>query len=177
MLGERRRFSKYCLYEGSVRVPLILAGPDTPSRLRGTVDDRPAELVDVLPTLLSVAGVPTQPEFPGKSLLAEPARAGSFSEMHGTGYEEVQQAPAYMWRTRDWKLITYLPGDAADAGRRVGEVMGELYDLRADPLEVENLFEDPGHLSVRERLSGELLMHLASAWARHPWQAAKPPLA
>ena len=177
MLGERRRFSKYCLYEGSVRVPLILAGPDTPSRLRGKVDDRPAELVDVLPTLLSVAGVPTQPEFPGKNLLAEPARAGSFSEMHGTGYEEVQQAPAYMWRTRDWKLITYLPGDAADAGRRVGEVMGELYDLRADPLEVENLFEDPSHLSVRERLSGELLMHLASAWARHPWQAAKLPLA
>jgi len=177
MLGERRRFSKYCLYEGSVRVPLILAGPDTPSHLRGTMDDRPAELVDVLPTLLSVAGEPTQREFPGTSLLAEPARSGSFSEMHGTGYEEVQQAPAYMWRTRDWKLITYLPGDAADATSRVGEAMGELYDLRADPLEVVNLYEDPGHLSVRERLTGELLLHLASAWSRYPWQAAKPPLA
>jgi arylsulfatase len=176
MLGERRRFSKYCLYEGSVRVPLILAGPDTPTRLRGTIDERPAELVDVLPTLLSVAGETTPPELPGASLLAEPARAGSFSEMHGTGYEKAQKAPAYMWRTRDWKLITYLPGDAADAEARVGGAKGELYDLRADPLEIENLYEDPDHLSVRERMTGELLMHLASVWAQHPWQPAKPHL-
>ena len=178
MLGERRRFSKYCLYEGSVRVPLILAGPAIPEGLRGTVDDRPAELVDVLPTLLSVAGEEPPPEFPGASLLAEPARAGSFSEMHGTGYETVQRAPAYMWRTRDWKLVTYLPGDAAGgSAARAYEVKGELYDLRADPREVENLYEKADHLSVRERLTGELLMHLASVWARHPWQAARPPLA
>lgn len=176
MLGERRRFSKYCLYEGSVRVPLILAGPGIPTGLRGTVDDRPAELVDVLPTLLSVAGE-APPEFPGESLLAEPARAGSFSEMHGTGYEETQQAPAYMWRTRDWKLITYLPGNAADAEKRVREAQGELYDLKNDPRELENVYDDPDNLSVRERLKGELLMHLASTWARHPWQTARPPLA
>jgi arylsulfatase A-like enzyme len=177
MLGERRRFSKYCLYEGSVRVPLILAGPGIPEGLRGTADDRPAELVDVLPTLLSVAGEAAPPEFPGASLLTEPARTGSYSEMHGTGYEKVQRAPAYMWRTRDWKLVTYLPGDAADAASRAHEAKGELYDLRADPRELENLYENPGHLSVRERLRGELLMHLASVWARYPWQAARTPLA
>jgi arylsulfatase A-like enzyme len=174
MLGERRRFSKYCLYEGSVRVPLILAGPGT--RQQGTVDERPAELVDVLPTLLSVAEQTTPPQLPGASLLAEPARAGSFSEMHGTGYEKAQKAPAYMWRTHDWKLITYLPGDAADAQAQVREAQGELYDLRADPQELENLYEDPDHLSVRERLTGELLMHLASVWARYPWQPARPQL-
>jgi arylsulfatase len=174
MLGERRRFSKYCLYEASVRVPLILAGPGT--RQQGTVDERPAELVDVLPTLLSVAEEPTLPQLPGTSLLAEPARAGSFSEMHGTGYEKAQKAPAYMWRTHDWKLITYLPGDAADAQARVREAQGELYDLRADPRELNNLYGDPDHLSVRERLTGELLMHLASVWARHPWQPARPQL-
>ena len=171
MLGERRRFSKYCLYEGSVRVPLILAGPGARS---STVDYRPAEHVDVLPTLLSVAREGTPPGFPGASLLAEPTRVGSFSEMHGTGYEEVQQAPAYMWRTREWKLITYVPGDAA--GARLREAEGELYDLRADPLELDNLYGDPNHLSVRERLTGELLIHLASAWAGHPWQPARPPL-
>jgi arylsulfatase A-like enzyme len=174
MLGERRRFSKYCLYEGSVRVPLILAGPGTSQQ--GTVDERPAELVDVLPTLLSVAEETTPPQLPGATLLAEPARAGSFSEMHGTGYEKAQKAPAYMWRTHDWKLITYLPGDAADAQVRVREAQGELYDLRADPGEFENLYGDPDHLSVRERLTGELLMHLASVWARYPWQSARPQL-
>jgi arylsulfatase A-like enzyme len=174
MLGDRRRFSKYCLYEGSVRVPLIVAGPGVPDRLRGTTDDRPAELVDVLPTLLSVAGEAKPPEFPGANLLAEPARTANFAEMHGKGYTRLQEAPAYMWRTRDWKLITYLPGVVADAGARVHEARGELYDLRADPNEYENLYDDPGHLSVRERLTRELLMHLASAWAKYPFRAAKP---
>ena len=177
MLGVRRRFSKYCLYEGRVRVPLILAGPGVSEGLRGPVDDRPAELVDVLPTLLSVAGEEQPPEFPGANLLTQPARTGSFSEMHGTGYETVQKAPAYMWCTRDWKLVTYLPGDAAGAAARVREAKGELYDLRSDPLEHENLYEKADYLSVRERLTGELLMHLASVWARRPWQAARPPLA
>jgi arylsulfatase len=173
MLGQRRRFSKYCLYEGSVRVPLILAGPGT--TLDGTVDDRPAELVDVLPTLLSVTGEAIPSGLPGASLLAGPTRAGGFSEMHGTGYEEEQQAPAYMWRTRDWKLIAYVPGDAA--GARLREAQGELYDLGADPLELHNLYDDPDRLEVRERLTGELLMHLASTWASHPWQPAVTPLA
>lgn len=176
MLGDRRRFSKYCLYEGSVRVPLIVAGPGIPARLQGTTDDRPAELVDVLPTLLSVAGEATSPEFTGASLLAEPARAGCFAEMHGTGYEKRQKAPAYMWRTHDWKLITYLPGDVADTVARVHEARGELYDLRADPHEHKNLYGDPGHLSVRERLTREFLMYLAHAGAKYPWQPAKPRL-
>jgi arylsulfatase len=172
MLGQRRRFSKYCLYEGSVRVPLMLAGPGTPD---GAVDDRPAELVDVLPTLLSVTGEAIPTGLPGASLLAGPTRAGCFSEMHGTGYEEAQQATAYMWRTRDWKLITYVPGDAA--GARLREAQGELYDLGADPLELDNLYDDRDHLEVRERLTTELLVHLASSWAGHPWQPAGTPLA
>ena len=95
--------------------------------------------------------------------------------MHGTGYEEAQQAPAYMWRTRDWKLITYVPGDAA--GARLREARGELYDLGADPLELDNLYDDRDHLEVRERLTTELLVHLASSWAGHPWQPAGTPLA
>jgi arylsulfatase A-like enzyme len=152
----------------------MVAGPNVLAHLRGTDDYRPAELVDVLPTLLSVAGETIPPEFPGASLLDEPVRAGCFTEMHGTGYEKIQKPPAYMWRTDDWKLITYLPGDVAGAGRR--EPRGELYDLHADPREYENLYEDPGHLSVRERLTGELLMHLASIWAKYPWRAAKPQL-
>jgi arylsulfatase A-like enzyme len=44
MLGDRGRVSKYCLYDGSIRVPMIIAGPGV---LQGKVDLRPAELVDV----------------------------------------------------------------------------------------------------------------------------------
>ena len=176
MLGDRHRFSKYCLYDPSVRVPMILAGAGVPDQLRGTTDDRYAELVDVLPTLISVSGGSKPPELPGRSLLAEPTRSGAFCEMHGTGYEPRELAPAYMWRERDWKLITYTPGTAAGATSRVDEAKGELYDLRNDPDEFENLYENPAHFETRERLQNEVLMHLAGAWSKFPRQAARPPL-
>lgn len=155
---------------------MILAGAGVPKDLHGTTDDRLAELVDVLPTLLSVAGGSKPPELPGKSLLTEPIRSGAFSEMHGTGYEPREQAPAYMWRERDWKLITYTPGTAAGSTSHVDEAEGELYDLRNDPNEFTNLYEDPEHFETRERLQNELLMHLAGAWAKFPRQTSKPPL-
>jgi arylsulfatase A-like enzyme len=176
MLGDRHRFSKYCLYDPSVRVPMIVAGAGVPERLRGTTDDRPAELIDVLPTLLSVAGGSKPPELPGRSLLAEPTRSGAFCEMHGTGYEPREQAPAYMWRTRDWKLITYTPGTAAASTSRAAEARGELYDLRNDPDEFDNLYGDPAHLDTQERLQGDLLMHLAGAWSKFPRRTSKSPL-
>ena len=119
MLGDRyHRFSKYSFYEGSVRVPLILAGAGVPVEKFGTVEDRPAELVDVLPTLLKIAGEQVPAHLPGFDLLSELRRSGGFSEMHGGGYEPVQQAPSYMWRTKDWKLILHLPGNAVDADYR-----------------------------------------------------------
>jgi arylsulfatase A-like enzyme len=168
MLGDRGRITKYCLYEGSVRVPLIVAGPGA---TRPQVDGRSAELVDVMPTLLDAAELEVPPELPGSSLLRPPARRGAFAEMHGQGYENVQQAPAYMWRTGEWKLILHLPGELHDAAARTDDVRGELYHLTEDPCEVRNLYEDPAHLPVRERLTRALLMRLACAHAAYPQRA------
>jgi arylsulfatase A-like enzyme len=173
MLGDRRHhFGKYCLYEGSVRVPLIIAGPTVPLHKQGTVDDRPAELVDVLPTLLDVAAGSIDPRLPGKSLLAPPCRRGAFSELHGTGYESIQQLPAYMWRTKEWKLILYQLGNITDAMLHNDDIGGELYDLRNDPHEWTNLYEADQFRRVRETLTHQLLMQLAIAWGKYPHQAA-----
>jgi arylsulfatase A-like enzyme len=178
MLGDRfHRFSKYSLYEGSVRVPLFISGAGVPAELKGSTDDRYAELIDVLPTLLQVAGAPIPQQLPGRSLLEAPVRTGSFAEMHGSGYEPLQQAPAYMWRTQDWKLILYLPGELAGATARTGLAQGELYDLRADPHEWNNLYDDAAVLDVRERLTRDLLMYLACVWARYPYRPARAKLA
>ncbi len=173
MLGDRfHRFSKYSMYEGSVRVPLIIAGAGVPAQRQGTADERYAELVDILPTLMHVAGEATSPELPGHSLLGSPRRMGGFAEMHGGGYEPLQMAPTYMWRTRDWKLILHLPGEISDASLRLADVQGELYDLRNDPHEWTNLYDDSQHLATRERLTRDMLMHLACAWAKYPRQVA-----
>lgn len=174
MLGDRRhRFSKYCLFDGSVRVPLVLSGKGVPVERQGNVDPRPAELVDVLPTLVSAAGGKVDPRLPGRSLLDPPCRLGTFTEIHGSGYEQVQHAPAYLWRTPQWKLILYLTGDLPGAMARVDQVRGELYHLEEDPNEWTNLYGEPAYLAKREELTCQLLMHLACAWAAYPGQAMR----
>jgi arylsulfatase A-like enzyme len=176
-LGDRRHcFDKFSMYEGSVRVPMILGGSALPGALRSTVDPRPAELVDVLPTLMQVAGLDVPPCLPGRSLLDPPCREGQFCEMHGRGYESRQAAPTWMWRSGGWKLILHQPGWLADAAAS-DTMQGELYDLRADPLELQNLYNDPAHLATRERLLRQLIFHLSRQMARYPAMPGGPSIA
>lgn len=68
-LGEHGRWSKYTMYEEAVHVPLILK---VPGGLAGTRRPQLVELVDVLPTLLTMWGVPTSERptaLDGRSLL------------------------------------------------------------------------------------------------------------
>lgn len=169
MLGERRfRFTKCCLYDSAIRVPLILAGTAVPEKKQGTVDNRPAELVDLIPTIMSATGLSVDPRLPGLDLFSERRRAGAFTEYHGWGDEIPQTAPAYSWRKEDWKLIMFLPGRVSDAIERSAQAKGELYDLRNDPNEWNNLYDDPNCSAIREQMKTELLMHLASVWSLGP---------
>lgn len=171
-LGERWRFSKYSFYEASVRVPLIVAGPGVEPARAGARDSRCAELVDIVPTLLEAAGLPHPQELPGESLLRPSHRRGGFAEFHSHGFEEILHAPAYMWRTPEWKLILFFDGYLDAARRGDGPVWGELYDLRADPGERVNLYEQAEHLAVRERLTREMLYQLAINWSHFPRHAS-----
>lgn len=170
MMGERHhRFSKYCLYDSSVRVPLILSGSTLSQALRGRVDDRLVELVDVLPTLCAVAGYKPDPSLPGVDLLRPFDRKGAFSELHGSGRETNQIAPALMWRNQEWKLIVCLDGSLPEPNT-AGTVaaQGELYHLESDPHEWNNLYNDSEFFAVRESMTRELLLHLALSNARYP---------
>ncbi len=167
-LGARYRFSKYSLYEDSLRVPLILAGAGVPADRRGTRDSRPAALTDLVPTLLAATGLEVPPELPGENLLAAPERTAAFSEMHGNGSDDLLRAPAYLWRTPEWKLILSLDADHPSARRTGGPLRGELYHLATDPHEWANRFDDPAAQDVRETMTRDLLMHLALAHAAWP---------
>lgn len=170
MLGERRyRFTKYNLYDSSVRVPLILSGSYVEQDKRGTEDERPAELVDLVPTLTAAAGLELNPMLPGLDLLGDTVRQGSFCEFHGKGVTAPHSAPAYMWRTKKWKLILYIEGAVREAAARVHETKGELYDLTSDSNEWNNLYGDDQFAAIREQLKTELLMHLAVAWSKGPF--------
>lgn len=163
MLGERNyRFTKYCLYESSVRVPILLSGSVVPEALRGTIDHRPAELVDLYPTLAKVAGTKHQFSAPGLDLLSDQKHKGSFCEFHDSG------APAYMWRTKKWKLILFVDKIQVKPDFLTGQIKGELYDLENDPNEWKNLYNSNKYRKIREQLKTDLLEHLAVSFAGFP---------
>lgn len=163
MLGDRLAFSKYSLYDNAVRVPLIVWGKDIGG---GKVDNRHAELVDILPTILDIAQEDIPIELPGGSLLREPCRKGSFSEMHGSGYEGMEKAQTLMWRKDDYKLIVHVNGDAANEIDHFENCQCELYDLAHDPMECNNIYDIKRE--VASQLVLELLIHITSKTAKWP---------
>ncbi len=170
LMGERNHiFRKYCLFESSVRVPLILSGSVIEAEKKGTIDERPAELVDIVPTLTRIAGGKYNPTLPGFDLLSNNKRVGSFSEFHGTVEGNKQSAPIYMWRKKDWKLILSLKGSTADGYKHVSETRGELYNLASDRHEWYNLYYNDAYANMREAMKTELLMSLACAWSKAPF--------
>jgi N-acetylglucosamine-6-sulfatase len=134
-------------YEEAIRIPLVMRYP---RRIRPrTVIDRFALSVDLAPTMLHMAGAPVLREMQGRPLdallagrqvrwreafLVEYFTDTVFPRIHKMGYQAV--------RTNRWKYIRY------------GELSGmnELYDLRADPYEMNNVIAS----GPRERMESQL---------------------
>jgi arylsulfatase A-like enzyme len=154
MLGERfYRFNKYCLYESSVRVPLILSGSAIDKRLRGKKDRRPAELVDIYPTLLGAAGIKVPGSAVGLNLLKDEKRSASFCALH-----ERRKENAFMWRTADHKLILMMKGNrrTVPAEYTPDDIIGgEFYDLKKDRQEWNDLYSSDN--PIVKKMTKELL--------------------
>jgi arylsulfatase A-like enzyme len=127
------------LYDEQVRVPLVLVGDGILSGAQPMSLAQPASLVDVLPTVLDLLGLPVLPDADGVSLLplmrGEAAHAPAVSETHqdgdSTGVPGVR-ATLVSARSPHWKYIVRLDYVA-------GTVLEEAYDLRVDPGEQKNL--------------------------------------
>ena len=132
-LGARGLWGKSTLYEESVGVPLILAGPDIRS---GVVVPTPASHVDLHPTILEAVGLARDAALPGHSLfeLAEGVTPGRdiLAEYHGMG----SRTAAYMIRCGRYKYVHYVL------------YRPQLFDLAVDPEELHDLAGDPAHAPV-----------------------------
>lgn len=132
-LGTRTFWGKSNMYEESVAIPLLVAGPGIP---RGRRVRTIANLVDFYPTIVQGLGLePTAEEraLPGRSLLElaagpEEERLG-FSEYHAVG----ATTGIFMVRFGRYKYVHY-------EGHRP-----QLFDLEADPFEARDLALLPGH--------------------------------
>jgi choline-sulfatase len=131
LFGWQGLFGKKNLYEGSVGVPLVMAGPEVPA---GRVVQQPASHVDLFPTFIEGAGLAAAPAdraLPGTSLFPvmagheDPARP-VFAEFHAQG----SKSGGFMLRERNLKLVYH-----------VG-MPPQLFDLAADPDEAHDLVEE-----------------------------------
>tara|TARA_B110000093_G_scaffold115734_1_gene124003 strand:- start:1471 stop:2916 length:1446 start_codon:yes stop_codon:yes gene_type:complete len=64
--GEKERFAKRSLWEDGTRTPMIIAGPGI---VEGKVCSKPAQLLDIYPTLLELTGLKADPKLEGNSLV------------------------------------------------------------------------------------------------------------
>ena len=128
------RSGKGWLYEGGIRVPLIVWSPEIVAGQRGAVLTAPVLSTDYLPTMLQLAGLeqPAGVGEDGQSFAAAlrgeavvPTRPLAWHYPH---YHGSEWTPGAAYQRDDWKLIEfYEQGDA------------ELYNLSSDPGERVNL--------------------------------------
>ena len=136
-MGQKGMFSKCNMYEESVGIPMILAGPGVPE---GRTVDAPTQLLDVFPTVLEATGVqPTDEDtaLPGTSLLrmadGETPERVVLSEQHSAG----AKSAVFMIRSNGHKYVRYLE-----------DYPPQLFDLDADPLELDDLAGQPAHAAT-----------------------------
>jgi arylsulfatase A-like enzyme len=150
MMGEHGFTSKVLAYEESIRVPLILAGP----QLEGGVDDHLVLNIDIAPTILELAEIPVPRDMHGVSLV-HLCRRQQVNWRDGVFYEapvsELGVRPLYALRTKRWKYIQTM---CPDRPSRVE--FEELYDLKTDPYELDNLATNEEYSKVLKRLREEL---------------------
>lgn len=157
------RSGKGSLYEGGIRVPLIVRAPGCAA---GRVCDEPVCSIDFYPTLLELTAAPgdavhnqSLDGLSFASLLRQPEGRLNRDELyfHYPHYYATTTPVSAMWRREgkhEWKLLEYFED---------GRV--ELYDLASDPGESRNLAAQ--FPEVAERLRARL-----HAW----WQKVGAPL-
>jgi arylsulfatase A-like enzyme len=165
-LGEHDYIDKRWMYEETLRMPFLVRYPKLFQA--GTVVEDIVNNVDYTPTLLELAGVPAAQfprQFQGRSFVANLQGRTPADWPQATYYRYWMHMahhdnPAhYGIRTKDHKLIFFygLPLDAPGAQKETTPAWLELYDLRQDPEEMNNVVHDPAYATVLARLKAQLL--------------------
>lgn len=140
-LGQHGLMGKQSLYDHSVRVPLILAGPNIPQGVRS---ENLCYLLDIYPSLCEMTGQTIPKSVEGVSFKEVIDGTKDQSRDHlFCGYREFQRSV----RNERYKLIRYEVN---------GETIVQLFDMTEDPLECNNLYENVDYKDVLGALTVQL---------------------
>lgn len=149
-LGDHGMFDKRLMYEESIRVPLIVRYP--PLVRRGQTSDQMVLNTDMAPTLLELAGLPVPEGLHGRSLVPLLRGRPEASWRNSFLYEYYEFPGSHMVRknrgvrAERWKYIHYWESPEEF----------ELYDLKNDPREVNNLYGNPRYADRVKELRDEM---------------------
>ena len=147
-----------------IRTPLIICGGVFYGRKRET---RLTSLIDLPPTILSIAGVPMPPEYMGHDLsrlIEEPdlKRQNVFIQFNNAGVIRAIRTERYTYAVR-------APAPSGYAFAASALYFEEyLYDNREDPCQLTNLIRDPASQSIREELRRQLKAQMQLAGEHTP---------
>ena len=152
-MGEHGWFDKRFMYEESLNTPLVMRLPKGYGLDAKGVITEMVQNIDYAPTFLDLAGAPVPEDMDGVSLL--PLLRGQHpKDWRKSVYYHYYEYPAehsvkrhYGVRTERYKLIHFY--NDIDAW--------ELYDLKADPQELHNIYGQPGTEKIEKQLRKELL--------------------
>ncbi len=170
MFGAQGRRAKNIFYEEAVRVPFLVRWPKkTPA---GHVTDACLNTPDIMPTLLSLCGLPTPKKVEGQDLghcaLGKPGPEPEAAFMQNTGACAAWE-DGYEWRALRSKRYTYA------IYRKDRKEL--LFDNREDPFQKVNLASDPDHKDTLEGFRAMLKKRMESVgdtfeactWYRDHW--------
>ena len=140
-LGQHGLMGKQNLYEHSIRVPLLFAGPGIPRNRR---KNDLVYLLDIFPTLCDLAGIAIPPTVEGCSLVSTMRHGQPTREALYLAYLDKQRGI----RTQRWKLIEYVVN---------GEhTVTQLFDLKSDPWETRNLASEKRYAARLRQLRRQM---------------------
>jgi len=144
MLGERNLWFKMSFFEDSVRVPMLIHAPKRFSAKRVAES---VSTMDLLPTFVDMATNSADTEYvmpiQGRSLLPHLEGKGGHDEVIAEYYGEGTIAPLFMIRRGDYKYIC------------CDQDPDQLFNLKSDPLELNNLSQDDEHQDLINALRAE----------------------
>lgn len=155
---------KRSCHESSIHTPLIIKGGGFEG---GKRDNRLVSLIDLPPTMLSMAGIKTPPNYKGYDLTKETddpetRRKCVFMQISESQCGRAVRTDRFMYSVKDLNPTGYLHENS--------KVYFEdyLYDLKKDPIEKHNLVKDPKYAHVRRELKYLLLEEIRKAGEEAP---------
>ena len=155
-MGEHGWFDKRFMYEESFRTPLIIRYP---GKKQGVENNDLVQNIDYAPTYLDIAGIEKPDYMSGCSLVPlldgkTPADWRQYLYYHYYDYPAIHMVRRHDGvRDKRYKLIHFY-GDKDSQQDFVD--CNELYDLKADPDELNNLYGNPAYTKVQQRLQQQL---------------------